>query len=165
MGFWSKLIGGGVKEAAEGVSQTLDSTGGLLKNIRTAITGVDADSKARIEEALTKIEGNIQSGTQRLNEMNAASGSIFLAGWRPFIGWVSGFGLAAYFLPQYTMGSIVWLRAAWLCMPYMKDGALIVPQIPAYPVSPDGLLNLVGALLGIGLMRTYEKHKGVNNKH
>ena len=178
MGFFSKLIGAGtgqgIKEAGEGVKTALDSGGGFLKSIRTAITGVDPDSRARIEEALTGLQGSLQEGRQRIEEVITAAGVkhknpfvvVFLAGWRPFIGWVAGISLAAYFLPQYFIGSIVWARAAWMAVPYMsKEGILIIPQIPAYPVSAEGLMELVLGMLGLVIARSAEKFGSVEGKH
>ena len=178
MAWLSKVFGGGagsgIKEAGEGVKTALDSGGGFLKSIRTAITGVDPDSKARIEEALTGLQSSLQDGRQKIDEMTLQIAmrsknpiiAVFLAGWRPFIGWVAGMSLFFYFLPQYVMGSIIWARAAWMAVPYMsKEGVLIIPQIPAYPVSADGLLELVFAMLGLAIARTVEKFGSVEGNH
>lgn len=178
MGILSTIFSGGgagqeIKTAGEGVKTVLDSGGGFIKSIRTAITGVDPSSKARIEEALTALEGEMQKGRQRIEEIITAAGAghknpfvaVFLAGWRPFIGWVAGVSLAAYFLPQYIIGSAVWARAAWMAVPYMSDGILLIPQIPAYPVSADGLMELVLGMLGLVIARSAEKKMGVADNH
>ena len=178
MGLLKKIFGGGagsgIKEAGEGVKTALDSGGGFLKDIRTAITGVDPDSKARIEELLTGFEGKLQEGRQKIEEMTLQIASlsknpfvaVFLAGWRPFIGWVLGFSLFFYFIPQYVMGSIVWARAAWKAVPYMSnEGILIITAIPPYPISAEGLLELVGAMLGLAIIRSADKFNKVENKH
>jgi hypothetical protein len=180
MGLIDKLFGGGaknagegIKSAGEGVKTALDSGGGFLKSIRTAITGVDADSKARIEEALTGLEVSLQDGRQKIEEIIVTAGAqhknpfvaVFLAGWRPFIGWVAGVSLAFYFIPQYIIGSIIWARAAWLVVPYTKDGVLIIPELPVYPVSAEGLMELVLGMLGLVAARSIEKYVKTNNIH
>jgi len=177
MGWLTTIFGGGagegIKSAGEGVKTALDSGGGFIKSIRTAITGVDSDSRARIEEALAALEGELQKGRQRIEEVITAAAvqhknpfvAVFLAGWRPFIGWVAGLSLAAYFLPQYFIGSAVWARAAWKAVPYMQDGGLVIPQIPAYPVSAEGLMELVLGMLGLVIVRSTEKRMGVEDRH
>ena len=191
MGFFSNFLGGGVKEAGqgiqsagEGVKTALDSGGGFLKSIRTALTGVDPDSKARIEEALSALEGEMYKGRQEIEKIITMAGAqhknpfvaVFLAGWRPFIGWVCGLSLALYFIPQYVLGSIIWARAAWLAAPYMKQAViingvvtqaaeLVIPQIPAYPISAEGLMELTLGMLGLVIMRSVDKKNKVNNVH
>jgi hypothetical protein len=170
----AKATGEGIKSAGEGVKTALDSGGGFLKSIRTAITGVDADSKARIEEALTGLESSLATGGQEIEKIITLAAvqhknpivAVFLAGWRPFIGWIAGLSLAAYFLPQYIIGSAVWARAAWMAVPYrLADGTLIIPELPAYPVSAEGLLELTLGMLGLVAARSIEKYAGTHNRH
>jgi len=191
MSFWNKLLGGGVKEAGEGIKSVgegvktvFDSGGNLLNSIRTAITGVDAQKKAQIEQYLAELEGNLLNGRQKIEEIITLAGAshknpfvaVFLAGWRPFIGWVCGFSLALYFIPQYVLGSIVWARAAWLAAPYMKQAViingvvtqaaeLVIPTIPAYPISAEGLMELTLGMLGLVIMRSVDKKNKVTDIH
>lgn len=75
-----------------------------------------------------------------LNKVEAQHRSLFVAGWRPFIGWVCGVGLLFMFLANPILQ---WLSA--------KPG----PELPE-----DIILELVIALLGLGALRTFEKMKG-----
>ena len=79
-----------------------------------------------------------------INKVEAGHKSIFVAGWRPFIGWVCGFGLFSAFL----VGPLL----SYFGIP-----------IPAFPM--DHMMSLVYALLGLGGMRTYEKLKKINKEH
>src|SRR3972149_5712774 len=93
MSFWNKLIGGGVKEAGEGVSTALSGAGGFLKDIRTAITGKDPEMDGKIPAAIAKID----EAQAAVNAAEAAASSMFVAGWRPAIGGGCAVSLALYF--------------------------------------------------------------------
>jgi hypothetical protein len=77
-----------------------------------------------------------------LNKVEAAHKSIFVAGWRPFVGWVCGFGLL------YNVILAPFLDI-WLTVPEVKTDLL-------YPV-------LLG-MLGLGGMRSFEKVKRVSRE-
>lgn len=85
-------------------------------------------------------------GQLKVNEAEAANSSLFVSGWRPFIGWVCGIGLTYNFLIYPLM---LWSIAAY--------GATFVPP----PLFSDNLMELVLGLLGLAGFRTYEKIKGV----
>lgn len=78
-----------------------------------------------------------------LAEANSASG--FRAGWRPFVGWICGFGLCYQYLAQPLLSWLSLLRH--LPVPPVLDGTT--------------LLYLLGALLGLGTHRTVEKLNGL----
>ena len=72
----------------------LSGIGSLAKDIRQAITGeISPDKKAEIDLKLTQLEQAASQAQTEINKAEAQSSSIFVAGWRPFIGWVCGFGL------------------------------------------------------------------------
>jgi Sec-independent protein secretion pathway component TatC len=71
--------------------------------------------------------------------------STFVAGWRPFVGWVCGIAIAYNYV---VMPFIVWI-AIWI-----DSGA------PAMPMLDTGeLMTLLLGMLGLGAMRSYEKTK------
>lgn len=90
----------------------------------------------------------IQSQTDT-NKAEATNSSIFVAGWRPYVGWVCGTGLAY----QYLFNPIF----SWVAV------------IMHWPVPPEldlsTLITMLGGMLGFGAMRTAEKIKGVNSGH
>lgn len=98
---------------------------------------------------LTKLAQHPNELQVELNKVEASHRSIFVAGWRPYIGWVAGTGLAIYFIPQYTVAAWLWAHQA------INTGTL-----PPYPATADGLFELVLALLGLGTLRTLEKGIG-----
>jgi hypothetical protein len=112
----------------------------------------DPAQKAAAEFELLKLtqDGDLQKILAQLaiNAKEAESSSIFVAGWRPFVGWICGTGLL-YATILHNL--LEWLSAAkgW-------------PMPPA--VDTDVLLYVLGALLGIGTLRTVDKIKGVATK-
>ncbi|MBA4259170.1 MAG: hypothetical protein C0446_08395 [Chitinophaga sp.] len=75
----------------------------------------------------------------KVNENEAANPSMFVAGWRPFVGWISGIAFAA--IVGVTLYS--WISTG------------IQPNL-------DFVWAIMGGMLGIGGMRTVEKVKGVS---
>jgi hypothetical protein len=86
-----------------------------------------------------------------VNKVEAASNSVFVAGWRPFIGWVCGVSLALYYIPRFILGMGFWCYTAW--------GAQSLPPLPEMGVAD--VLGLVATMLGSSLIRMREKEKGV----
>jgi hypothetical protein len=80
--------------------------------------------------------------------LEEAKGGFFVAGWRPFIGWVCGSSLAYTFVVQPFMAFAIGVFA-W--------------KLPPLPVLDTGsLMTILLGMLGLGGMRTYEKIKGVS---
>jgi hypothetical protein len=81
-----------------------------------------------------------------VNKQEAASPSVFVAGWRPFIGWVCGTSLVyTYILYPF----LLWASAIW------------APELKPPQLVNDGMLfELMFGMLGLGAMRTFEKLKG-----
>lgn len=73
--------------------------------------------------------------------------SVFVAGWRPSIGWICSLGLAYHFLV---------LPFASLISVYTN-----LPQ-PLPAIDSGELMTLVLSLLGLGGLRTFEKSKGIS---
>jgi len=83
----------------------------------------------------------------KVNAIEAQSPDFFRGGWRPFVGWVCGTGLAVQFLVAPV--------ATW--------AAALLGHAVAFPSLDMGtLLTLLGGLLGLGTLRTAEKFKGVS---
>ncbi|MDB4351959.1 holin family protein [Porticoccaceae bacterium] len=119
--------------------------GSILKIGESIIDRVVPDKNARkaAKEKLAELnqsgELDLMKGQIEINKVEAAHKSLFVAGWRPFVGWVCGVGLAYNVL-------INPVASIWVAMPVV-DPALL------YPV-------LMG-MLGMGGLRTWEKAKGV----
>jgi hypothetical protein len=84
-----------------------------------------------------------------VNKAEAETGSLFIGGWRPGIGWVCSAAVAYTYL---FVPLAVWI------------GFLIGKPIPKPPVLDANLWELMFAMLGLGGLRTIEKLKGVASK-
>ena len=105
--------------------------GEFAKDLREAIKGKEIDP----EKALKLIE--IQN---EVNKIEAQHRSIFVAGWRPFIGWVCGLALLYNFIVRDLV--------AW-----------ISPSIMPPALQMEHLLTVLMGMLGLGGLRTFEKLK------
>jgi len=133
---------------------SLGDIGSIFKDIREAITGeeiIDPNKVAEIEFKLRELEQAANMGQIAINMEEAKSSSLFVAGWRPFIGWIGGIALAYSFIVQPT---IIWYAE------FSGQAALSAPTLET-----GVLMNLVLAMLGFGGLRTFEKYKGIQKKH
>lgn len=87
------------------------------------------------------------AGQLEINKAEAASSSVFVAGWRPFIGWICGSALGYTFI-VYPL--LLWATAAW--WPGIQPPTL---------GTGDMLFELLLGMLGMGGLRTFEKVRGV----
>jgi hypothetical protein len=108
-----------------------------LELVKAAQTG----ELAKLAAETSLIQGQIET-----NKIEAASSNIFIAGWRPYIGWICGSGLAVQFLISPVATFICDLFGKHIIMPSLDMGTLMA---------------LLISLLGLGGMRTAEKFKGV----
>jgi hypothetical protein len=103
-------------------------------------------AKAEMEQQLVSAANQAALAQVEVNKIEAAHSSVFVAGWRPSIGWVCAAGLAwAFVLAPIASWALVVLG--------------IKAELPA--IHTDYLLELVLAMLGIGGLRTFEKLRGV----
>jgi len=143
---------------------SLDDIGGILTSAREAITGkkvLDPVEMAKIDLALETLDNKLKTGQIDINKVEAAHKSIFVAGWRPFIGWTAGVAIAYVFVVQ----PIVW----WIIKLFIVFGDIILTKehmVVIEPVMLDvgQLMSLVIAMLGMAGLRTYEKQKGVSRE-
>jgi|TARA_R110000868_G_scaffold32464_2_gene118099 hypothetical protein len=77
-----------------------------------------------------------------VNKTEAESGSLFIGGWRPFVGWVCGIGLMYNVLLSQIL-------AIWF-------------EVPT--VDPSLLTPVLLGMLGLGGLRSWEKKSGVAKK-
>ena len=106
-----------------------------------------AEAKEQLEsQMLIGLTGLVQ-GQLEINKVEAQHSSIFVAGWRPFIGWTCGFALAWSFILQ----------------PFLDWGLFMagidVAASPKIEIGP--LMGILAGMLGLGGLRTYEKRLGV----
>lgn len=111
----------------------------------------DAVDKVTTTDEERAVAANIRAEMQmEINKLEAQHTSLYVAGWRPAIGWVCSFSLAIYFIPQFVIGTIFWTLEC-----------IAAKGVVPYPLSVEGLMELVLGMLGLAGLRTYEKYKGV----
>jgi hypothetical protein len=103
-------------------------------------------AQAELLKAAQDQDFQLALGQIEVNKAEAAHASIFVAGWRPGLGWICVAGLAYNF--------IVYPLLTWLVV---VGGAEFNPP----PLMSDNLMELVLGMLGLGALRTAEKWKGV----
>ena len=129
----------------------------LLNNLVAPVTGLldkfieDKDQKAALaHELATMADKHAQQlalAQIEVNKAEAASGSFFKGGWRPFVGWVCGVAFAYHFIIQPL---VIFILTAI---------GMDIPDLPEFDMGT--LLPVLGGMFGIGGLRTYEKHKGL----
>jgi hypothetical protein len=129
----------------------------MLNNLIGPVTGLldkfieDKDQKAKLAyELSTMAERHAQElavAQIDVNKAEAASGSLFKGGWRPFIGWVCGGAFAYHFVLQPVIVFSV------------LTAGVELPPLPEFDMA--SLMTVMMGMLGLGGLRTYEKQKGI----
>ena len=109
-----------------------------------------ARAKEQLESQMLAAMTGLVQGQLEINKQEAAHGSIFVAGWRPAIGWICGSALGWNFIIQ----------------PIASWGAFISGvNLDGMPTLDTGELStILLGMLGQGGLRTYEKRLGVARK-
>ena len=141
----------------------LGDIGQVLVRAREAITGKrieDPAEMAKISLGLSKLEHLANSGQLEINKIEAASDNVFVAGWRPFIGWVCGVSIAYAFVIQPIFEWAVLIFGITLDVPDGAGGYIeVLATSPT--LDTETLYQLVLAMLGMATLRTYEKKNNV----
>ena len=126
-----------------------EGIGKLATSIREAITGTPSPEKqAAAAAALMQMEFMLTQGQMKINEIEAGHQSIFVAGWRPAVGWVCVLGFGWYYV----------------LAPFTSFGLQVLGlTAPPLPVLDMGeLMTLLMGILGLGTMRSFDKMKGTS---
>ena len=112
----------------------------------------DKDMKNKLaHEVATMAENHaveLAKGQLEINKIEAGHRSIFVAGWRPFLGWCLSFAMAWHFiLAPVTM---------FVC----SFAGVVIPELPVFDM--DSLMTVLLGMLGLGGLRTVEKVKGLS---
>lgn len=135
------------------------------------------EEKAEAKRKLVEMEqaGDLEKikGQLAINLQEAKHESLWVAGWRPFIGWVCGTALAYSFILQPFLVFLLEVGAQiWSCgVPVGANGSLgarpdfcipgnIANSLPE--LHWGALMTILGGLLGLGGMRSVEKIRKAN---
>jgi hypothetical protein len=84
-----------------------------------------------------------------VNKEEAKSSSVFVSGWRPFVGWTCGLALAYHFILQPMLTLILAISGITVDLPEFDMGTL---------------MTVLMGMLGLGGLRTFEKTKNIARK-
>lgn len=139
------------------IKDTLNGVGGLFNTIREVLTGeASPEKKLAALQQLDLMEQQLKLGQVETNKIEAASNSIFIAGWRPYIGWICGTALGVYYIPQALMATILWTIQCVMAMRAAVDITTLV--LPSYPLifEVSEIMGLVASLLGMAGLRSWD---------
>lgn len=130
--------------------------GDLFNSVKDIVSEVvvDKDKRDQVNLELKRLEDQAQARLDaqvtaqiEVNKVEAASSSVFVAGWRPAVGWVGAAGLA--------FATILQPLGSW-------TASVVFGYTGPFPVLDTELLWVaLSGILGIGGMRSFEKYKGV----
>lgn len=133
MGFFSRLVGGPAIDAVSAVGNVVDQL------------FTSDEERAQAALLMEKLRQKPQLLQAEINRVEASHRSLFVAGWRPFIGWVCGVGFLWAFLLHPLFEWVVAVRGL---------------EVVAPSIVTDNMMELVLALLGLGTLRSVEKIAG-----
>lgn len=131
------------------ITAAMDLGGKIIDRVLPDKAANDA-AKAKLLEMQVAGDLAVVTGQLDVDKTEAASNSIFVAGWRPFIGWVCGSALGY----QYILSPI----GQWI-------SALFGHPVAAPVLDIGQLMTLLLSMLGMGVLRSYDKAQGTGNGH
>lgn len=135
MSFLSKLFGIG------GGTDAITAIGNVVDDVFT-----NDEERAQAQAVLEKLRQQPAALQIALNQVEASHRSVFVAGWRPFVGWVCGFGLAYHFIIQPLLSFVLVVLG------------VDIGKLPEFDMA--SLQTILLGMMGLGGLRTFEKIKG-----
>lgn len=128
---------------SSGVGAVMSGIGTLAKDLRQAITGdLPAEKQAEIQQKLMELELRAMEGQMRIDLEEAKSEHLFVAGWRPAVGWIgaASLGYAAILEPLMS----------WIAR---YNGSTV--QFPTLDTTIT--MQVLFGILGLGAFRSWDK--------
>lgn len=124
----------------------IDAIAGLVSTVVDKIwPDANIEASAKVDVIKAELTQQLQSslGQLEINKIEAASSSLFVAGWRPWVGWVCGVALA--------YAAIIEPLARFVA-------AVVFGYTGVFPaIDTEITLQILLGLLGLAGMRSYEK--------
>ena len=131
-----------------GIGTVIESVGKVASDLVTT-----EKERMQLELEGRKLDQAIDLAQIGVNNTEAQHTSVFVAGWRPAIGWVGAAAMAYQFL-LYPLLTWLWALA-------QANGHLPAGMQPPPMLDADALWVILSGILGIAGMRSFEKTKGV----
>ena len=106
----------------------------------------DKDLKLKLQHELNQELHKANMAQIEVNKVEAQHRTVFVAGWRPFTGWICASALAYHFIIEPILIFALATQNIQLTLPTFDMGSL---------------LTVLMGMLGLGGLRTYEKTKGI----
>jgi hypothetical protein len=126
-----KLFSGGTVKAVAGVIDELHTS---------------EEEKEQLKLRFAEVEAKLKEKQLDINKVEAGHRSIFVSGWRPFLGWISGLSIGYVYLFQPILDMILQMFSVKVDWVVLDLGQL---------------MPLILGMLGLGGLRSFEKAKGL----
>jgi|TARA_E500000318_G_scaffold98481_1_gene99837 hypothetical protein len=121
--------------------KTIEAVGNIVDELYTS-----EEERQQAKLAIQKVEAKLKEKQLDINKAEATHRSIFVSGWRPFLGWISGLSIGYVYLFQPILDMIL---------------QMFQVQVDWVQLDLGQLMPLVLGMLGLGGLRSFEKAKGL----
>ena len=104
------------------------------------------EEKEKLKLQMKEIDAKLQEKQLDINKAESSHRSVFVSGWRPFLGWVSGLSIGYVYLFQPILDMIL---------------QMFQVQVDWVQLDLGQLMPLVLGMLGLGGLRTFEKARNL----
>ena len=120
---------------------TIKAVGNVIEDMHFS-----GEEKEKLKLQMKEIDAKLKEKQLDINKAEASHRSIFVSGWRPFLGWVSGLSIGYVYLFQPILDMIL---------------QMFQVQVDWVQLDLGQLMPLVLGMLGLGGLRTFEKAKNL----
>ena len=122
--------------------------GDTLKTVGTVIDDLhfSGEEKEKLKLQMKEIDAKLKEKQLDINKAEASHRSVFVSGWRPFLGWVAGLSIGYVYLFQPILDMILQMFGV---------------EVDWVVLDLGQLMPLVLGMLGLGGLRSFEKAKGL----
>ena len=121
--------------------KTIEAVGNIVDELYTS-----EEERQQAKLAIQKVEAKLKEKQLDINKAEASHRSIFVSGWRPFLGWISGLSIGYVYLFQPILDMIL---------------QMFQVKVDWVQLDLGQLMPLVLGMLGLGGLRTFEKAKNL----
>lgn len=104
------------------------------------------EEKEKLKLQMKEIDAKLQEKQLDINKAESSHRSVFVSGWRPFLGWISGLSIGYVYLFQPILDMIL---------------QMFQVQVDWVALDLGQLMPLVLGMLGLGGLRTFEKARNL----
>ena len=120
---------------------TIKTVGGVIDDMHFS-----GEEKEKLKLQFAEVEAKLKEKQLDINKVEAGHRSVFVSGWRPFLGWISGLSIGYVYLFQPIFDMILQMFGVEVNWVVLDLGQL---------------MPLILGMLGLGGLRSFEKAKGL----